>query len=79
MKTAPTVASLDAGREAMRTPKGLAGKETLNISPRFILVPAALETTTEVIEHTSAISDCGSSSRILMREKRKRPRMGQLS
>lgn len=43
----PSVVSLGAGRTAMRTQKNVRGKETLNIAPKFILVPAALETLTE--------------------------------
>ena len=43
----PSVATLGAGRTAMRTQKNLRGKETLNISPQYILIPAALETLTE--------------------------------
>lgn len=43
----PSVASIGAGRTAMRTQKNLRGKETLNIAPKFIIIPAALETLTE--------------------------------
>ena len=42
-----SVASIGAGRAAMRKQKNLRGKETLNIGPKFLLVPAALETTAE--------------------------------
>lgn len=42
--TAISVASLGVGRAAMRLQKGLAAEpEELNLSPRFLLVPAALE------------------------------------
>lgn len=44
---APTAASVGAGRTAMRTQKD--GKATLNISPAFFLVPAALEDTARVL------------------------------
>lgn len=43
----PSVATIGAGRTAMRTQKNLRGKETLNIAPQYILIPAALETLTE--------------------------------
>lgn len=36
--------SVGAGRAAMRTQRNLRGNEILNISPRFLIVPAALET-----------------------------------
>jgi len=36
--------TVSAGRTAMRKQKNLRGKETLNIAPAFILVPAELET-----------------------------------
>lgn len=44
---APTAATVGAGRTAMRTQKD--GKATLNISPSFFLVPAALEDTARVL------------------------------
>ncbi len=40
-------ATLSSARVMMRTQKGLAGTATLNIVPRFLLVPAALETAAE--------------------------------
>lgn len=43
----PSVASIGAGRAAMRKQKNLRGKETLNIGPQFILIPSDLETATE--------------------------------
>ncbi len=39
-----SVKGLDAGRVAMRTQKGLGGKAHLNIAPKYLVVPAALET-----------------------------------
>jgi len=39
-----SVASLGAGRAAMRTQKEAAGGPSLNIAPRYLIVPAALET-----------------------------------
>ncbi len=39
-----TVASLDNARAAMRLQKGLDGKTPINTAPRYLLVPAALET-----------------------------------
>ena len=38
------VGSVGIGRTAMRTQTNLRGNETLNIGPRFLIVPAALET-----------------------------------
>lgn len=43
----PSVTSIGDGRAAMRNQKNLRGKETLNIAPKFILVPTGLETITE--------------------------------
>ncbi|HHW03406.1 MAG TPA: hypothetical protein GXX35_11480 [Thermoanaerobacterales bacterium] len=37
-------ATVSAGRAAMRKQKNLRGKETLNIGPAFLIVPASLET-----------------------------------
>ncbi|HHH47506.1 MAG TPA: hypothetical protein ENK51_01265 [Gammaproteobacteria bacterium] len=42
-----SIASLGAARAAMRTQTGLKGQATLNIVPRYLVVPAALETTAE--------------------------------
>ncbi|SEQ48816.1 prohead serine protease [Faunimonas pinastri] len=39
--------SVGAGRQSMRVQKGLDGKTLLNITPTYLLVPTALETTTE--------------------------------
>lgn len=41
---APSVASLSAARTAMRTQRERAGGAVLNITPKYMLVPAALET-----------------------------------
>lgn len=49
--TLPTIASLTSARLAMRTQKGLSGK-TINVIPKFIIVPAALETYTEQVLFT---------------------------
>lgn len=43
----PSVESLGAGRAAMRRHKDVKGKESLNIVPRYIIVPPELETLTE--------------------------------
>lgn len=42
---APSVTSLSAGRTAMRLQKESAGGPSLNIMPKYMIVPAALETT----------------------------------
>ena len=44
---AVSVASIGAGRAAMRKQKNLRAKETLNISPKFLIVPASIETAAE--------------------------------
>lgn len=44
---APSIVSLGAGRAAMRKQKNVRGKETLNVAPKFILIPSDLETNTE--------------------------------
>lgn len=43
----PSVKSIGEARAAMRMHKNLKGEETLNIRPKFILVPAVIETQTE--------------------------------
>ena len=48
---APTIVTLTAARLAMRTQTGLDGA-TLNIGPRFLIIPAALETTADQILNT---------------------------
>jgi phage head maturation protease len=42
-----SVTSLGTARAAMRVQKGPGGKETLNLAPSYLIVPAALETTAE--------------------------------
>ena len=42
-----SVATVGAGREAMRTQRGLDGEAIINIQPAFLIVPAALETVAE--------------------------------
>lgn len=42
-----SIASLGSARKAMRVQTGLNGLATLNIVPRYLIVPAALETTAE--------------------------------
>jgi phage major head subunit gpT-like protein len=42
-----SVTSLGAARAAMRKQKGIGAKATLNITPRYLLIPAALETIAE--------------------------------
>lgn len=41
----PTVATLNAGFLAMRLQKGMNGSVSLNITPKYLIVPAALEAT----------------------------------
>jgi hypothetical protein len=51
---APSITSLTAARLAMRTQTGLNGA-VLNIAPRFLILPAALETTADQL--LNSISD----------------------
>jgi hypothetical protein len=53
--------SLGAGRAKMRVQKGPAGA-VLNLEPRFLLVPAALETTADVILRSAALPEDNKSS-----------------
>jgi len=50
---APSVATLDVGRTAMRTQKEKTGGSSLNITPRFLLVPSALEVTSRQLLESS--------------------------
>jgi len=50
-----SVTSLGAGRAAMRTQKDISGNAYLNIKPKFLLVPSALETTADIL--TGSITD----------------------
>lgn len=47
-----SVASLSEGRKAMRTQKNIRNKEILNIAPKFLIVPAALETAANQLLHS---------------------------
>ena len=49
------VETLAAARKAMRTQKNLRGEEVLNISPQYLIVPAALETHAE--QFLNSLSD----------------------
>lgn len=60
---APAIATLDAARTAMRTQTGLQGA-ILNIAPRFIIVPAALETTTDTVLNSAGDLDDNKSSAV---------------
>ncbi len=44
-----SVTSLGAAKAAMRKQKGIAGLGVLNITPKYLIVPVALETTAEVL------------------------------
>lgn len=46
---APSVTNLDVGRQAMRRQKDPNNAQPLNISPKYLLVPTALETTSNVL------------------------------
>jgi len=53
---APAIGTLDTARTAMRSQTGLQGA-ILNIAPRFIIVPAALETTTDTVLNSAGDLD----------------------
>lgn len=55
-----SVSSLGEARKLMRTQKNIAGKETLNIAPKFLLVPPALETLAQQL--LRSIADPASSN-----------------
>lgn len=57
---AMSVATISAGKAAMRKQKNLRSKETLNISPAFLLVPAELEAT--ALQLLNSIADPASSN-----------------
>jgi len=58
--SAPSIISIGDGRAAMRKQKNLRGKETLNIAPKYILIPTGLETETEQL--LTSITDPASSN-----------------
>lgn len=51
---APTVASVSAGRSAMRKQKDAGNRDVLNIEPRFLLAPVALEDTAWALLNSTA-------------------------
>lgn len=55
-----SVATLGAARQAMRLQKGLDGKTPIDATPRYLVVPAALETVAE--QYVAVITANGSSS-----------------
>lgn len=55
-----SVATLGAARQAMRLQKGLDGKTPIDATPRYLVVPAALETIAE--QYVAVITASGSSS-----------------
>lgn len=52
-----SVATIGDGRAAMRMQKGLNGEHFINVQPRFIVVPAALETDAEQFVSTNLTAD----------------------
>jgi len=60
---APAIGTLDTARTAMRSQTGLQGA-ILNIAPRFIIVPAALETTTDTVLNSAGDLDDNKSSAV---------------
>ena len=56
---APTVATIGAGRASMRVQRGLGGS-LINVEPRYLIVPAALETVAEqFLSNVSYVSVAG--------------------
>lgn len=51
-----SVASVGAGRAAMRKQKALDGKIRISVRPKFLLVPAAIETAAEQFVHTVIVA-----------------------
>lgn len=59
---APSVTTLNAGFTAMRTQKGLSSDVIIDVNPRYLIVPAALEATAlELVNSTSYIVANGNS------------------
>lgn len=56
----PSIISIGDGRAAMRLQTNIRGEETLNIGPRFILLPAGLETETDQL--LTSIADPAASN-----------------
>jgi len=52
-----SVATIGTGRAAMRTQKGLDGETLLNIMPRFLIVPAAIETEADKFVSNNLVAD----------------------
>lgn len=52
-----SVTTLGAGRTAMRTQTGLDGNHKINVTPAFLVVPAALETTAEQFVSTNFMAE----------------------
>jgi phage head maturation protease len=55
------VATIGAGRSAMRTQKGVNGKDALNIPVRYLIVPAALETVADQFVSTALLAQQSSN------------------
>lgn len=59
-----SVAALDIARQAMRKQKGLNSKAPINIVPRFLIVPAALEGAAEVVLNSIYDPDSTSPNKV---------------
>ena len=51
------IANVGSGRAAMRKQKGLDGKQRINVQARYLMVPAALETTADQFVSTNMLAD----------------------
>lgn len=52
-----SIASISEGRAAMRMQTGLGGEHRLNVAPRFLVVPPAIETIAEQFVSTNLLAD----------------------
>lgn len=55
--TVISIASISEGRAAMRMQTGLGGEHRLNVAPRFLVVPPAIETVAEQFVSTNMLAD----------------------
>lgn len=54
---APTIATMNAARAALRKQKGLDGVQFLNLVPEFLIVPPALETSADQLVSTAMLAN----------------------
>ena len=59
--TVISITSISEGRAAMRMQTGLGGEHRLNVAPRFLVVPPAVETVAEQFVSTNMLADASGS------------------